>query len=104
MAESRRMQLQHELINVLGSKNVYFQPSESVKMKYPAIVYHFDNAKTRYANDKAYFSMRKYTVTAIDKNPDTEWDKTILQHFEYCRMDRIFVADNLNHWVFTLYW
>ena len=35
----RRNDLQKLLVEVLGSKNVYFQPPESVKMKYPAIVY-----------------------------------------------------------------
>lgn len=34
-----RLDLQTFLEELLESKNVYFQPPESVKMKYPAIVY-----------------------------------------------------------------
>ena len=34
-----RLELQSVLEQTLGSRNVYFQPPASVKMKYPAIVY-----------------------------------------------------------------
>ena len=34
-----RYELHEFLCEILGSRNVYFQPPESVKMKYPAIVY-----------------------------------------------------------------
>ena len=38
-----RLDLQTFLEELLESKNVYFQPPESVKMKYPAIVYALDD-------------------------------------------------------------
>jgi len=35
--ENRRIQLHEILCDVLGTRNVYFQPPESVDMNYPAI-------------------------------------------------------------------
>ena len=36
---ANRLDLQALLEDLLGSRNVYYQPPESVKMNYPAIVY-----------------------------------------------------------------
>ena len=48
----------------------YFQPPESIKMNYPAIVYSLDDIDKTYANDGVYLSNRRYAVTVIDKDPD----------------------------------
>ena len=34
-----RLELQSKLEEILGSRQVYYQPPETVKMEYPAIVY-----------------------------------------------------------------
>ena len=44
-----RLDLQTFLEEILESRNVYFQPPESVKMKYPAIVYALDDIENVYA-------------------------------------------------------
>ena len=44
----------------------YFQPPESIKMNYPAIVYSLDDIDKTYANDGVYLSNRRYAVTVID--------------------------------------
>ena len=49
-----RYELHEFLCEILGSRNVYFQPPESVKMKYPAIVYERTEIKNRFANDAVY--------------------------------------------------
>ena len=51
---SSRIELQDELENLLGSKNVYYQPPESVKMEYPAIVYRRSNINNNFADDLVY--------------------------------------------------
>lgn len=97
-----RLELQTRLEDILGSRNCYFQPPASVQMKYPAIVYSLDNIDKLYANNDTYKSLMAYTVTLIDKNPDTPYLVEILK-LPYCRFNRFYTADNLNHWVFTLY-
>lgn len=99
----RRLDLQALLENILGSRNVYFQPPESVKMKYPAIRYSLSNIENIHANDLPYKSSKAYQVVLIDSNPDNIFvDK--LASLPYCRFDRYYSAENLNHYAFTLYY
>ena len=46
----RRLELHEILCGILNTRNAYFQPPESVKMNYPAIVYALSNIKSLYAN------------------------------------------------------
>lgn len=104
MQETRRLALHEKLCEFLGSSNVYFQPPESVRMKYPAIRYNLTSGDTRYADNKTYLYRKRYAVTVIDKNPDADWDTKMLSNFEYCNFERAYAADNLNHWQFSLYY
>ena len=48
-----RLQLHQELID-LGLENVYFQPPENVKLKFPALVYKFTKFETEHADNTPY--------------------------------------------------
>ena len=100
MSRERLSAILHE---VLGSDNVYYQPPESVKMKYPAIVYTRDAIDNTYANNEVYKQERAYTITVIDKNPDSEIVEKV-SRLPRCQHNRHFTSDNLNHDVFTLYY
>lgn len=97
-----RLELHEILCDILGSKCVYFQPPESVKMQYPAIVYSRQNIENDFANDSIYVQSPSYKIVLIDKNPDSVYIDKIL-NLPYCRFDRHYTSDNLNHDVFTLY-
>ena len=99
-----RLELQEELKELLGTENVYFQPPESKKIIYDAIIYHRNNFHTRHANDDKYILMNRYEIECIYRNPDSELPKNILKHFKYCNFDRHFISDNLNHDTFDLYY
>ena len=98
-----RIELQSLLEDILGSRNVYFQPPESIRMKYPAIVYRLNSVKNRFADDISYSRNKAYRVTVIDKNPDTAIPDRIAE-LPLCRFDNYFISDNLNHYVFTIYY
>lgn len=98
-----RLKLQTELEIILGSRNVYFQPPESIRMIYPAIVYSRARIDNRHANDFVYKQDDAYEVIVIDRNPDSEIVRKISK-LPKCRFDRHYKADNLNHDVFTLYY
>lgn len=90
---------------VVHSKvNVYFQPPESLKIKYPCIVYELNNIKTIHANNKPYANFRSYTVTFITWFPDTE----IVERLASLPMTSFngspFKSDNLYHYRFTIYY
>lgn len=97
-----RVELQTLLEEVLGSRNVYFQPPSNVHMKYPAIVYSRSRIANDHANDNVYKQSFSYDLTVIDSNPDSEIVIKISQ-LPMCRHDRHFKSDNLNHDVFTIY-
>lgn len=99
---TRRLKLHKLLCNVAQSQNVYFQPPETVKIKYPAIVYGLDDMNNLYANDDVYLSKRRYSITVIDKDPDSLLVGKIAV-LPTCRFSRHYTKDNLNHDVFTLY-
>lgn len=98
-----RLQLQTELEELLGSRNVYFQPPASVRMQYPAIVYSRSNIENRHADNNVYMQSCFYEITVIDEDPDSEIVEKVSK-LPACRFDRHYKADNLNHDVFTLYY
>ena len=104
MQETRRLALHAKLCELLGSRNVYFQPPESVRMKYPAIRYNLTSGDTKYADNGVYNHQRRFEVTVIEKNPDIPWDERMLNAFQYCSFERMYAAENLNHWQFSLYY
>lgn len=100
---SNRTNLQAILEQILGSRNVYYQPPESVKINYPAIVYSRNDIDSKYANNKVYHNTNRYEVIVIDKKPDNAAIDKILE-LPCCSFDRHYTADNLNHDVLTLYY
>lgn len=97
-----RERLQVILEELLESRNVYFQPPESIKMKYPAIVYSRSDIVNSFADNLPYIQSHAYTITVIDKDPDSKIVEKVSK-LPMCRFDRHFTSDNLNHDVFTLY-
>lgn len=97
-----RLELQSLLESLLGSRNVYYQPPASIQMQYPAIIYSRADILNDRANNDVYKQAVEYTVTVIDRNPDSEYVKK-LSRFPMCSFDRHYVSDNLNHDVFVLY-
>lgn len=96
-------ELQLYLESVLGSSNVYFQPPESMKMSYPAIVYCRTKIDNKHANNRVYLQSKAYQLTVIDKDPDSKIVKKVSK-LPLCSFDRHFTSNNLNHDVFTLYY
>lgn len=97
-----RVQLHQTLVTLLGSDNVYFQPPPNIQMQYPAIVYNRTNDDTMFADDNPYKVTRRYSVQAIDANPDSTLPDKIAQ-LPMCVSDRNFSVNNLNHWNYNLY-
>ena len=98
-----RLSLQTTLEDILGSRNVYFQPPESIRMNYPAIVYKRSDIRNLFANNKAYKTMKQYQIILIDKNPDSEFIDS-LSKLPHIRFQRHYTSDNLNHDVFVIYY
>lgn len=100
-----RIDLHEILCEDLGSRNCYFSPPSNIKMKYPCVVYEYDGVVTRHADDIRYLNKRKYSITVIDECPDSNIPKKLFMdgRLKYLREDRSYIADGMNHFVFTLY-
>lgn len=98
--ETNRLKL-HERLKELGA-NVYYQPPSSKKIEYPAIIYSRSSIETMYANDSVYGHNYSYEVILVEEDIDSEIAQQIL-NMPKCRFNRHYVADNLNHTVFTIY-
>jgi hypothetical protein len=99
---AQRLQLQALLKNLLGSDNVYFQPPPNVQMQYPCIIYQRDDVNTIYADNSPYRHKKRYQVTVVDQNPDSDIPDKVAA-LPLCSFDRFYTADNLNHDVFNLF-
>lgn len=97
-----RLELHELLCTALGSRHVYYQPPESVKMEYPAIVYSRNSIENTFAENSVYKQDRQYQIIVIDKDPDSEI-VTAISKLPMCQFVRHYEANNLNHDVFTIY-
>ena len=98
-----RLALQNKLEELNNNKNVYFQPPENLKMNYPAIKYSLDKIDEKFANNRRYISIRRYSLIVISRKPDPEIINKLLD-LPMCTFDRPYVSDNLYHYSFTIYW
>lgn len=106
----RRLDLHQKLAAIMGCEceghncRVYFQPPPSKKLIYPCIIYEVSTGNTTFAENMPYTFTKRYSVTIIDRNPDNEFVSRMAMSFPMCTMDRAYSADNLHHYVFTLYY
>lgn len=99
---NRRIELQNILEEILGSKNVYFQPPASLKMDYDCIRYERSKIDKIFADDSPYRLFDRYQIIFIYKNPDSDIPKKLAM-LPMCSHERHYTADNLHHDVFNLY-
>lgn len=98
-----RLEFQRILEDILGSRNVYFQPPASVKLRYPAIVYSRSVIDNLTADDRVYKQDVGYEVVVIDYDPDSRIVFDI-SRLPKCRHTSHFVEDNLYHDAFKIYY
>lgn len=96
-----RLQLHSDLLGICD--NAYFQPPQNIQMKYPCIVYARDGDSVQRADNGLYRHTKRYQVTVIDRDPDSELPD-LVEELPLCSFDRFFAADNLNHWVLNLFY
>lgn len=97
-----RSELNDLLRSILGSNYVYFQPPSTIKMTYPCIRYERSKFDNSHANNDIYKTDIQYTVTVIYRDPDSDLPYK-LNKIPTAKHSTHFIADNLYHDVFTIY-
>lgn len=104
----RRLLLDNELrqlqIDANGYQHTYFEPPESIRMTYDAVVYERAMPNVRRADNRSYSIRDGYKVTVISRDAETPLPRMLQEHFERCAPERPFVTDNLYHFPFTIYY
>lgn len=100
--EEKRLRLQTLLEEILGSRNVYFQPPSENRLKYPCIVYELDRVDMNYAENTPYAHFVRFSITYISKQPNTIIPEKLLD-LPMSAFSRFFTTDSLNHYVVNLY-
>lgn len=99
---AKRADLQILFETILGSRNVYHDPPDNLRMQYPAIRYKRSRINNTFANNSAYKQDNRYEVTVMYYDADSELPG-LISRLPMCSSDRSYVVDNLHHDVFTLY-
>lgn len=86
-----------------GKSHCYFEPPSGEEIKYPCIIYHYTNDDDDFADNIHYRSSKRYTVTIIDEDPDSEISSRLKNTLSYCTLDTVFSKDGLTHFVHALY-
>lgn len=101
-ALDRRLELDAILRDILGNNNTYFEPPTSLQMHYPCIRYSRSHIDTKYADNKAYLRHKRYELILIYEDADDDLPDKLMETITVTH-DRHYVADNLHHDVFTMY-
>lgn len=98
---ARPRMILHEILKAI-TPNVYFQPPTNVQLSFPCIVYKRDYANTGFADDRPYTHYKRYQITVIDRNPDSNIPEKIAM-LPMSIFNRFYTANDLNHDVYSLY-
>lgn len=101
---NKRLELHEKLKRLVGTNNVYFQPPASVQLSYPCVIYSIGSGDAKYADGMVYGYVNSYELLFIFKKPNIDIIEQVLTTLPMCRMNRAYVADNLNHYAFSVYY
>lgn len=94
-----RLEFHNKLLTICD--HVYYQQPENFKMTYPCIVYDLNRDQLLHADDFAYVRKKQYSVTIIDRDPDSTLPDRFSEAFN-AGMERHYTADNLHHFSYTI--
>lgn len=92
-----------ELVGDIVGERIYFQPPDGFRMKYPCVIYNAESPNALYADDTLYNVTKHYTITVIDRDPDSEIPIR-LYSLPYARPEKPFVHENLYHYNLSIFY
>lgn len=98
------LDLQMKLSELMEGNMVKFQPPPGYQLTYPCLVYNISSGTTRFAENMPYLFTRRYTLTLMDRNPDSIFFDRIAKAFPMITVDRCFSTQGIHHFVYTLYY
>ena len=96
-----RVELDAILRATLGTTNVYYDPPESFKLKYPCIVYHDSGRIVWKADNQTYIKYRRYMLNYITPNADDP-KVDVIEELPFCKMATPYASDGLFHYPYNI--
>lgn len=96
-----RLELHEKLVELLGNKNVYYQPPTNLTMKYPCIRYKIISVDKLFADNIVYEKHMKYEIIVLSKEPDHPSIDKILELPHTSFMDT-YTSDGINHTILSI--
>lgn len=100
--EQKRKALDNFLRGILKSSNCYYSPPTGFNMRYPCIKYDLSDPNVVHADNIPYLMQLQWDITIIDEDPDSKL-ADVFFNMPKCKFDRKYSSENLNHFVFSLY-
>lgn len=97
-----RSELHVILEAIEGVNDAWFQEDPTKTLNYPVIVYARDDSFSLYADNIKYLFKKRYTVTVIDRDPDS-LIPDLVELLPLTTFDRFYKSAGLNHFAFKLY-
>ncbi|MCA9367420.1 hypothetical protein KC887_04125 [Candidatus Kaiserbacteria bacterium] len=95
-----RSELQ-SMLEVITS-TVYFQTPSNIQMNPPYIRYELTSRNTQRASNLPYVDAKAYQIFIVDRDPDSLISEAVAL-LPYCSFDRHYKANDLNHYVYTIF-
>lgn len=95
-------ELQTVLSSIPDVEAAYMQPPSNVKLPEPYLVYEIDDDFVAHADNVAFVSFNRYSVTLVTRAPDDPIFER-LRALPHTKFNRHFVSAGLHHYVFQLY-
>lgn len=99
-----RLQFRDRLQEVLGLDHLYFAPPSGFKMEYDCCVYKIARRPVKHADNIRYLKHIAYECMLIFRDPDSDLPEKLMDGFPLCEWNRRYMADNLTHEVFIVYY
>ena len=101
MAQSQE-ELQAILRELPGVTEAYFQKPGNLTLVPPYIVYELDDEYLMRADNGVHAFWNRYTVTIVDRDPDSPV-RDAVRNLPLASFNRKFIAGQLHHFVYNLY-
>lgn len=98
-----KQELQKTLEAIKGIDKVYYKPTVNTKMEYPCIKFDRSGRPSEFANNKRYIVHDQFTIIYISRASQKDILSVIeqIEEIPFVIFDRHYVADGLEHYVYT---
>lgn len=99
-----RLEFSAILKSLMPVPHVYFRSPSSERMVYPCFRYDLDDIDIKSADNMPYKTTKAYLVTYITDDPDDDMSEALFSAFQHIKFVRPYTADNLNHFVYKIFY